>query len=237
MVVSHDIWPTGRSFLIHCTQLERPTSPLAKWPWTRTRLSVHTPPGQDLSPYGAEPLHAGVFPQVCLPLAWARSTTGFRSVPAGAQTFCFTAFPSLLCQVNRLAATPGRPCAREFPVQTSTLHHLPSGVYIADQRRDVTNHLAANKKSMLPQDCTKPVRVRQPYLCKASRPRQPPRWEKGAAATPPHRRGGKQAGGTKTYSHSYRDNTMAASAPLREAPWVPESASEDATGKQSTVAM
>ena len=236
MVVSHDIWPTGRSFLIHCTQLERPTSPLARWPWTRTGLSVHTPPGQDLSPYGAEPLHAGVFPQVCLPLAWARSTTGFRSVPARAQTFSFTAFPSLLCQVNRLAATPGRPCAREFWLQTTTLHHLPSGVYIADQRRDVTNHLAVNGKSTLPQDCTKPVRVRQPYVCKASEPRQPPRWEKNSCrhTAPPQR--WKASGWNKDIHTLIPDKMMAASVSLRN-PKGPESTSEDAVAKQSTVAM
>ena len=42
MVVSHDIQPADRSFLKN-NQLDRPTSPLAKWPWTRTRLSVHIP--------------------------------------------------------------------------------------------------------------------------------------------------------------------------------------------------
>jgi hypothetical protein len=236
VVVIHDIRPTGRSFLIHCTQLERPTSPLAKWPWTRTRLSVHTPaaPGLLTLRRGALACRS-VSASVPTP-DLVRGTTGFKSVPVRAQTFSFTAFPSLLCQVNRLAATPGRPCAREFWLQTTTLHHLPSGVYIADQRRDVTNHLAVNGKSTLPQDCTKPVRVRQPYVCKASEPRQPPRWEKNSCrhTAPPQR--WKASGWNKDIHTLIPDKMMAASVSLRN-PKGPESTSEDAVAKQSTVAM
>ena len=119
------------------------------------KVSVHTPSGQDCSPYGVEPLHAEVFPQVCLPPTWSGAPLDFVAGP-----------------------TCARPASQDG---------LPDG-------------------------------------------------KKPAAATPPHRKGGKQAGGTKTYIHSYCDKMMAASTSLRN-PEGPESTSEDAAAKQSTVAM
>ena len=48
------------------------------------KVSVHTPSGQDFTPHGVEPLHAGVFPQVCLPPS-DEGTTGFSLI---ADTTC-----------------------------------------------------------------------------------------------------------------------------------------------------
>ena len=136
---------------------------------------------------------------------------------------------SLLCQVYGLVAIPGNPCAREFVVQTTTLHHLPSGVYIADQRRDATNHLATTTKSshrIAQNQCG----FASPTCARPASQDSLPDGKKRAAATPPHRRGGKQAGGTKTYIHSYRDKMMAAQASLGD-PQGPESTYKDATAK------